>query len=190
MTTVCVYCSSSSRIDDSFRPVAQTLGYGLGERTHTLIYGGGTSGLMGITARAVHDHGGTVIGVIPEKLQSIEGVARDSADELIVTETMSERKRIMYLRADAFVVLPGGFGTLEEFMEVLTLRQLAYHERPIVVVNTNGFYDGLLQFFDGLYEQDFSRVSYEELVHVVDTPEEALHCLDTHLQAPLPAPHE
>ncbi|MFO8231215.1 MAG: TIGR00730 family Rossman fold protein [Longimonas sp.] len=190
MANVCVYCSSSPQIDDGFTPVAQTLGTGLARRDHTLIYGGGTSGLMGVVARAVREGGGSVVGVIPNKLKSIEGVARDTADELIVTDTMSERKRIMYLRSDAFVVLPGGFGTLEEFLEVLTLRQLAYHERPVVIVNHDGFYDPLLGFFEQLYAQHFSRTPHEELIFVADTPGEALHRLDTMLQIPTPAPQE
>lgn len=190
MANICVYCSSSSRIDDGFAPTAQTLGDGLAARRHTLIYGGGTSGLMGVVARAVQEGGSSVVGVIPDKLRSIEGVARDTADELIVTDTMSERKRIMYLRSDAFVVLPGGFGTLEEFLEVLTLRQLAYHERPVVIVNDNGFYDPLLGFFEQLYAQHFSRTPYNDLVFVADTPHDALHHLDTALETPTPTPQE
>jgi uncharacterized protein (TIGR00730 family) len=190
MANVCVYCSSSSQINDGFTPVAHTLGKGLATREHTLIYGGGTSGLMGTVARAVRQGGSSVVGVIPNKLKSIEGVARDTADELIVTDTMSERKRIMYLRSDAFVVLPGGFGTLEEFLEVLTLRQLAYHERPVVIVNHDGFFDPLLGFFEQLYAQRFSRTPHEELIFVASTPSEALYHLDATLQIPTAAPQE
>ena len=190
MSNICVYCSSSPQIDDGFPPVAQTLGAGIAARNHTLVYGGGTSGLMGVVARAAREGGSPVVGVIPDKLKSIEGVARHTADELIVTDTMSERKRIMYLRADAFVVLPGGFGTLEEFLEVLTLRQLAYHERPVVVVNHDGFFDPLLGFFDQLYAQNFSRTPHEELVFVTDTPDGALQYLDTALETSAPTPQE
>lgn len=191
MANICVYCSSSTQIDDRFAPVAQSLGDGLAARDHALIYGGGTSGLMGVVARAMRNGGSSIVGVIPDKLKSIEGVARHTADELIVTETMSERKRIMYLRADAFVVLPGGFGTLEEFMEVLTLRQLAYHERPVVIVNHDGFYDPLLGFFEQLYAQNFSRTPHGDLVFVADTPESALHHLDATLHPSNDAqPHE
>lgn len=190
MANICVYCSSSSQINNGFTPVARTLGAGLAERNHTLIYGGGTSGLMGVVARTVRNRGSSVVGVIPEKLQSIEGVASDTADELIVTETMSERKRIMYLRADAFVVLPGGFGTLEEFLEVLTLRQLAYHERPVIIVNHNGFYDSLLGFFEELYSQHFSRTPHDDLVCVADSSDAALSHLDVALQTPAPTPRE
>ncbi len=175
---VCVYCSSSDRIDEAFRPVAEALGAGLAARGHTLVYGGGDVGLMGVLARAVHDGGGRVVGVIPERLQVVEGVAYHLADELIVTDTMSARKQIMMRRAQAFVVLPGGFGTLEELMEVMTLRFLGYHARPIVLVNTDGFYDDLLAFFDRLHEARFARTRATGLLHVAPTPAEALTYLD------------
>jgi uncharacterized protein (TIGR00730 family) len=112
---------------------------------------------MGELARAVHEQGGVVCGVIPQALEQKEGVAYDVADELIITETMQERKAIMFTRADAFLVLPGGFGTLEEFLEVLTLRQLGYHDKPIVLVNTNGFFGPLLHLFDHIVAEGFAR---------------------------------
>ena len=125
--SICVYCSSSDHISETYVPVAQTTGRLITERGYTLIYGGGNVGLMGVLARSVHECGGRVFGVIPEALKAIEGVAYDLADELVVTRTMQERKAIMFTKANAFLVLPGGFGTLEEFMEVLTLKQLRYH---------------------------------------------------------------
>jgi uncharacterized protein (TIGR00730 family) len=128
---------------------------------------------MGVLAHAAHEAGGEITGVIPSKLQDREGIAYD-ADELIVTETMRERKGIMYRRADAFVVLPGGYGTLEEFMEVLTLKQLGYHDRPIAILNVDGFFDTLLDFFAELREGRFAREVITDLVHVVSTAEEAL----------------
>ena len=131
---------------------------------------------MGVVARAVHAEGGSV--VIPEKLKEREGIAYDYADEMVVTDTMAERKEIMYTRADAFVVLPGGYGTLEEFLEVLTLRQLAYHDRRIALVNTDGFYDPLLRFFDRLYDANFARVDADTHVHVAPTPTDALDAVD------------
>lgn len=173
MPTVCVYCSSSNDIDEAYPPVAEALGRHLAARGHTLVYGGGAVGLMGVLARAAHDAGGHVTGVIPSKLQDREGIAYD-ADELIVTETMRERKRIMFSSSDAFIVLPGGFGTLEEFMEVLTLKQLGYHDHPIALLNVNGFFDTLLSFFNELREGRFTREALSELVHVVPTAEAAL----------------
>jgi len=183
VATLCVYCSSSDDIADTYPPVAEALGTGIAERGHRLIYGGGRVGLMGVVARAVHEAGGHVTGVIPEKLDAREGIAYEFADEMIVTDTMSERKEAMYTRADGFAVLPGGYGTLEEFLEVLTLRQLDYHNRPIALVNTDGFYDPLLRFFDRLHDTKFARVDAEAHVHVAPTPEEALHAIESGLPA-------
>ena len=173
MASICVYCSSSNAIADTYPPVAEALGRGLARRGHELVYGGGAVGLMGVLAHAAHEEGGTVTGVIPSKLQDREGIAYD-ADELIVTDTMRERKGIMFRRSDAFVVLPGGYGTLEEFMEVLTLKQLGYHDHPIAILNVDGFFDTLLDFFEELRDGRFAREAITDLVHVVPTAEEAL----------------
>ncbi|WP_457652281.1 LOG family protein [Rhodocaloribacter sp.] len=169
-----VYCASSNHIDEKYFAVASETGRLLAERGHTLVYGGGNVGLMGTVARAVHEHGGEVFGVIPDALRQIEGVAYEVADELIITETMQERKRLMFTRAEAFLVLPGGFGTLEEFMEVLTLRQLGYHHKPIALVNTDGFYAPLLDLFEHYYRTGFARARYRALYHVAPTPADAL----------------
>jgi len=177
---ICVYCSSSNHIDSAYPDAARTLGHLLAEREHALVYGGGNVGLMGILARTLHEDEGHIIGVIPEKLKAKEGIAYGVADELIVTETMRERKRVMYTRADGFAVLPGGYGTLEEFLEVLTLKQLDYHERPIALINTNGFFDPLLDFFDQLYEEQFTRARTETLVHVAADPVDALDFIEEH----------
>jgi len=173
MSSICVYCSSSNAIADTYPPVAETLGRELARRGHTLVYGGGAVGLMGVLAQAAHKQGGEVTGVIPSKLQDREGIAYE-ADELIVTDTMRERKGIMFRRADAFIVLPGGYGTLEEFMEVLTLKQLGYHDHPIVILNVDGFFDTLLSFFEELRAGHFAREQVTDLAHVVSTPEKAL----------------
>jgi len=177
MASICVYCSSSNAIADTYPPVAEALGREIARRGHELVYGGGAVGLMGVLAHAAHEEGGTVTGVIPSKLQDREGIAYD-ADELVVTDTMRERKGIMFRRSDAFVVLPGGFGTLEEFMEVLTLKQLGYHDHPIAILNVNGFFDTLLDFFDELRDGQFAREAITDLVHVVPTAEEALDRLE------------
>lgn len=178
MSSICVYCSSSNAIDDCYPPVAEALGREIAQRGHTLIYGGGAVGLMGVLARAAHEAGGKITGVIPSKLQDREGIAYE-ADELIVTETMRERKRIMYQKADAFVVLPGGFGTLEEFMEVLTLKQLGYHNHPIAILNVDGFFDTLLSFFEELRDKRFARESLTDLTRVVRSAETALDHVGT-----------
>jgi len=177
---VCIYCSSSNHIDSIYTDVAEAMGRLLADRGHTLVYGGGNVGLMGILARTLREQGGHVIGVIPEKLKEREGVAYDVADELVVTDTMRERKKIMYTRADAFTVLPGGYGTMEEFMEVLTLKQLDYHQRAIALINTGGFFDPLLAFFDRLYEDRFTRTRSDELIHVASGPAGALDYIERH----------
>jgi len=176
MADICVYCSSSNAVDSTYVDLAEAFGEGLGRLGHTLIYGGGDVGLMGATARSATEHGAHVVGVIPERLQAREGLYT-LADELIVTQTMSERKQTMFRRADAFTVLPGGYGTVEEFMEVLTLQHLGYHSHPITLVSPDGFYDTLLDFFAELYNGGFGRVQIEETVAVVETAGEALDIL-------------
>lgn len=180
---ITVYCSSSNQIDAKYRAVAEELGHLMADRGHTLVYGGGKVGLMGVVARAVHEGDGTVIGVIPERLKDREGIAYGVADEMIVTKTMRERKKIMYKRGDAFVALPGGLGTLEEFMEVLTLKQLGYHVRPITLLNTDGFFDQLLAFFEQLHRERFAHGPVDELAEITADPEQALAYLHSHAPA-------
>lgn len=168
---ITVFCSSSNHVDSRFTKVAERMGYQLANRKITLVYGGGDVGLMGIMARAVHANGGRVVGVIPYALRSMEGVAYEVADELIMTDTMRERKAKMYERADAFVALPGGIGTLEEFMEVITLKKLGYHDLPIALVNTDGFYDRLLELFSEMIDSQFLSETEPALFEAVSEPE-------------------
>lgn len=175
-----VYASSSDLVDAVFQRAAAELGRIMAEREYTLIYGGGSIGLMGACARSVHEHGGKVVGVIPEKLNAIE-IAYQEADELIVTTGMRDRKAIMESRADAFVALPGGFGTLEELLEVLTLKQLDYHNKPIVVLNIDGAYDGLLAQFETLFDRQFTRRDHEDLYHVCESVACAFQYLDSYV---------
>lgn len=177
---VTVYCASSGAIHRKYFDVAQEMGRALANRGFTLVFGGGQVGLMGEMARAVHDEGGTVWGVIPETLKAREGVAYDVADELIITKTMQERKRILFTRADAFVILPGGFGTLEEFMEVLTLKQLGFHDKPITLVNTHGYYDPLVSLFEHFFEERFAHDRYRSLYHIANDQDEALDYVESY----------
>jgi uncharacterized protein (TIGR00730 family) len=176
---VAVYCASASGLAEVYLEDARVLGRGMARSGMALVYGGGNVGLMGEIARAVHDHAGTVIGYIPERLMAIEGRAYDIADELIVTATMQERKRSIFERVDAFVVLAGGIGTLEEFMEVATLKKLGYHDKPIVLVNTAGFWDGLLKFLDHARNEGFSPPLADIYVAVPDATA-ALRLLERH----------
>ena len=137
--SVCVFCSASESIGEPDRAVARDLGKAIAQRGWRLVYGGGDIGLMGEVARAALAHDGHVTGVIPHKLADRE-IALEHVTELIRVDTMRERKALMDERADAFVVLPGGIGTLEELVEILTLKQLGYHERPIVLLDPTGFW--------------------------------------------------
>ncbi len=160
---VCVYCGSSAGKDPAFLAAATRLGEIFAEAGIGLVYGGGTVGMMGAIATAVQAHGGEVIGVIPGFLTRRENVYR-GAHELVITEDMHERKRIMFERSDAFVALPGGIGTLEELVEQLTWAQLGRHKKPILIANINGFWDGLLGVFSHMDRGGFihsgTRLNY------------------------------
>ena len=162
---LCVYCSSSDRLDPKYSAAAEELGRELVARGWGLVYGGGKTGLMGAVARGTKKAGGRVVGVIPEFMKARE-LAFDEADELVTVITMRERKLLMETRADAFVTLPGGFGTLEEIMEILTLRQLDVVKKPCVFYNQDGFYDDLLRLFDRMLAEKFFKPSNMDLFRV------------------------
>lgn len=174
---ICVYSSSSCTIDPRLFELAEALGRGIAARGATLIFGGGLIGLMGATARGVHGSGGQVIGVIPEAL-NVPGVVYETCDELIVTKDLRERKGIMDARSDAFVALPGGYGTLEELLEIITLKQLRYHNKPVVILNALGFYEKLLEQFEAIIAGNFAKAECKKLYHVADTVDEVFHYLD------------
>ncbi len=170
---VCVYCGSSPGNHGAFAQSARDLGALLGAGGHTLVYGGGGCGIMLEVARATKAAGGRVEGVIPEALTGTEH-AWDGCDELIVTQTMRQRKQLMDDKADAFLVLPGGFGTLEEVAEILTLKILDYTARPVILVNTAGFWDPLVALFEHFYATGFAREKYRRLYALAQTPRDAL----------------
>jgi uncharacterized protein (TIGR00730 family) len=174
---VCVYCSSSAAVDRAHVEVARGLGARLAERGDVLVWGGATVGLMGEVARAARAAGGRTIGVIPESLKAVE-IADHSADELVVTTDMLTRKRELAERADAFVALPGGFGTLEELLEQLTGRLLGFHDKPIVLVDVGGFWQPLLALFEHLYRERFARPESRAAYAVVTDVEAVLRALD------------
>lgn len=151
---LCVYCSSSRELASEYYDAAEQVGRGMAARGWDLVYGGGKVGMMGAVARGVKAAGGAVVGVIPQFMKARE-LAFDGADELHVVETMAQRKAAMIARADGFLALPGGIGTLEEVAEVLTLRYLAQVERPIVFLNERGYYDDLFRFFDHMGREKF-----------------------------------
>lgn len=176
---ICVYCSSSNAVAPEFFTAARELGAEMAQQGYALVYGGTRVGLMGAIAGAVHAHGGTVIGVIPEVLHR-HGIAYDLADELIITRDMRDRKATMAARATAFVGFPGGFGTLEEIMETITLKQLQYHNKPVALLNVGGFYDPLLHLFEHFYTNNFAKPVYRQLYHVAADPAALFAHLDTY----------
>ena len=183
---VCVFCSSSDAVEAAFFEAAAELGALLARRNYSLLYGGAQVGLMGALAGAVHREGGHVIGVIPQAIHR-QGVAYLAADELIVTQDLRERKTVMNDRSDAFLALPGGFGTLEEFLEILTLRQLGYHDKPLVLLNTQDFFEPLLQLFEHLYRSQFAKPEYRSLYHVAGSPAAALDHLESYQPTATPS---
>jgi uncharacterized protein (TIGR00730 family) len=168
---LCVYCASSDRIDPKYHAAAAELGREMVLRGWGLVYGGGRTGLMGAIARAVKQNGGRVIGVIPEFMK-VRELAYDEADELVTVITMRERKLLMETRADAFVALPGGWGTLEEILEILTLRQLDVVKKPCVFFNQDGFYDPLIQLFQRMLDERFFKPSNMDLFRLAHSAAE------------------
>jgi uncharacterized protein (TIGR00730 family) len=164
---VCVYCGSGLGKNPAYTAAARTLGAELAANRIGLVYGGGGLGLMGEVARSTLDHGGRVTGIIPGFLTEKEQMIRD-ADELIVTEDMHDRKRIMFERSDAFVALPGGVGTLEELVEQLTWVQLGRHTKPVVVANIEGFWNPFLSLLTHMQADAFIRPGLEVSFTVVD----------------------
>jgi len=183
--TICVYSSSSNELDPIYFETAAQLGASIAKHGDILLFGGGMRGLMGATARAVHEHHGKVIGVIPEAL-NIKGVAYENCDEFIVTKDLRTREAVMDERSDAFIALPGGYGTLEELLEIITLKQLGYHQKAIVILNINGYYDPLLRQFDEVIDQHFARPDSQQLYFVTDNIEACLDYIDHYRPEPLP----
>ncbi|MGE5582146.1 MAG: TIGR00730 family Rossman fold protein [Bacillota bacterium] len=176
---ICVYSSSSSEIDRTFMEAAAELGRQIAFNNDVMLFGGGMNGLMGATAKAVHGNGGKVIGIIPEAL-NINGVVYERCDELIVTKGMRERKALMDSRSDAFIALPGGFGTLEEILEIITLKQLQYHNKPVVILNINSFFKPLVAFFEQIITQNFAKPESRRLYFVTEQIKEALDYIDNY----------
>lgn len=185
--SICVFCASSDRIAERYFDQATELGEEMARRGHRLVYGGGQVGLMGAVARAVRAGGGTVVGVTPRRLDWAEVVYAD-ADEMIYTATMRERKTIMEQRADAFIVLPGGIGTLEEALEILTLRSLGYHRKPIVLLDDHGYYEPLLQMLERTVAEGFARPGLHETYCLAGSVRDALNHIEFHLASLRPRP--
>ncbi len=170
---LCVFCGSRRGASGAYADAAAELGRAIARAGFGLVYGGGDVGLMGVLAGAALDAGGTVQGIIPRRLLERE-VAKEGVTELVVTTTMFERKERMIAGADGFLVLPGGFGTLDELLEVLTLRQLGYHDKPIVLLDVDGFWKPCLAFFERIVAEGFAEPSAAGLFAVADDVPSAL----------------
>ncbi len=174
---ICVYCSASDRIAPNYFALAVELGAALAVRGDTLVYGGSSVGLMGELARTMQARGARVVGVIPQALVDME-VAYHNADELLVTENMRQRKATMEARADAFLALPGGVGTLEEVFEIMAARSLSLVTKPLVLLNFEGFYDPLIRLLDHMQAANFLRAGYESMVYFAPSVTDALGHID------------
>jgi hypothetical protein len=181
---ICVFSSSSNAIADIYFKEAEQLGKLIGQNGHTLINGGANVGLMEALTIAAGTAGARTVGIIPERLID-RSLASDNSHEVIITKDMQERKARMREISDAFVALPGGFGTLEEILEVITLRQLSYHKKPIVFLNTNNFFHYLFKQFEFSYKEMFAKDVYRELYFVAETPGRVLDYLHSYVPVEL-----
>ena len=174
---ICVYCSSSDAVNQYFFDFTEDLGRAIAENNYGLVYGGAKIGLMGTIASSVKKNNGTVIGVIPESLHK-KGLSFEQADKLIVTQDLRERKQVMEEYAHAFIGLPGGFGTLEEILEILTLKQLKYHNKAVVFLNFKNFFDSMIELFNHIYSEKFAKEDYKKLYYFTDSIKHALEYIE------------
>jgi uncharacterized protein (TIGR00730 family) len=181
--SVAVYCSSSDAVDPAYLAQADAFGTALASRGHTLVYGGASVGSMGRLARAAKAAGGRVVGVIPAAMVELE-IANTDCDELDITVDLRQRKAMIDDRADAFVALPGGFGTLEELFEVLTAKQLGWHRRPVVLLDLDGFWRPLVDLCQHLYDRHFARPSFSRQFLLTDDIGAALDQCEAGLDPP------
>ncbi len=179
MKAIAVFCGSSTGNDPAYMEQARSLGMYLAEENIKLIYGGSKVGLMGAVANGVLDAGGKVIGVLPEKLARVE-IAHEGLSELFIVNSMHERKAKMAEFADAFIALPGGTGTLEEWFEVFTWSQIGYHTKPCGLLNTNDYYTPLVELFDHMIQQGFVRSHFKQLIAIDKEPKKLLEKLRIH----------
>jgi uncharacterized protein (TIGR00730 family) len=184
--SICVFCGARPGFGPAPMLVAEQTGTLIGRRGHRLVYGAGGSGLMGEVARAAMAGGAHVTGIVPRFLYELERVRGSAKDELILTDDMFERKRLMISGSDAFIALPGGYGTLDEVLEVISLAYLDQCAKPLALVDTGGRWGGLLSLFDDLLEGGFTRPDPGLPFRVVDSAREAIEFVERHAPAPVP----
>jgi len=180
---VCVFCGSSFGDDPAFRDAAEAIGSGIARMGYSLVFGGGGLGLMGVVAKAALDGGSEIQGIMPGFLQALEpGVSPQ--EKLIVTPHLQERKNLMLQMSDAFLILPGGLGTFDEFFEVATEAQLGVHAKPIIVVNVSGYFDGLDALLHATVKKGFAKQKVLKLYYLADGAQAALEILEGALNTP------
>lgn len=170
---ICIFGASSSKLAQEYFQAAERLGELMAQGGHTLIFGGGQSGLMGAVAQGAHRHSGEIIGIAPRFFDE-PGILYQDCTQFIYTDTMRERKAMMEERSDAFIVLPGGIGTYEEFFEILTLKQLGRHSKPMAMLNTRGYYTPMSAMLENTVDEGFMSANCMDLFGICTTPEEAL----------------
>ncbi len=177
---ICVFASSSNFLDNVYYEDAKKLGKLLGQNGYNIVYGGSTLGLMWTCASEVQQNGGKVFGVMPQRLVDM-GCRTDNCDEFYLAEGMRDRKAKMDEISDAVIALAGGFGTLEELAEMIVQKQLGYNKKPIVILNTNNFYDKLLEFFEVIIEEKFANQVSRNLYYIAKTPKDAIDYINNYI---------
>ncbi len=178
---ICVYASSSNDLAEIYYKTAAELGAAIGSNGFNIVYGGSRRGLMYACAGAVKNAGGKVIGIMPEIFANPKFANPEDCDEFYVTSGMRERKALLDEKSDAVIALAGGFGTLEELSEMIVQKQLGYNTKPIVLLNTNGFYDNLVRFFEDIIKEKFANTESRELYYIASTPEEAVEFIKNYI---------
>lgn len=182
---ICVYAAASDDIDGTYIENTEHLGKQLANCGHSLVYGGGSTGLMGAIARGFRKGNGEVVGVTPKFMDSIEPIFEDCTS-MIITETMADRKEIMEDKAEAFIIAPGGIGTFDEFFQCLTLKELGRHKKPVIIYNFNNYYSELLNYIDNCIKQGFIKERVKEYYKVVETTEGVIQYLTLIAKSPPP----
>ena len=176
--TVCIYCGASNNVDQQYKDAATRLGQLIAENGYNMVYGGGHHGLMGAAADAAIKHGSEVTGIIPSHLKDLEKVHKGHLAKLFIVETMHERKQLMVDYADAFIILPGGLGTMDEFFEIFTWWQLGMHDKPIIICNVNGYWDPLISLIDHLIGQGFCPANNKDYLIIIDNVDDIISALE------------
>ena len=177
---IAVYGAASNKIDEVYLNSVEELGRQIALNNHSLVFGGGSTGLMGAAARGVHEKGGFILGIAPTFFKSVDGALYEHCNEVIYTESMRERKFLLEEHADAFIITPGGVGTFEEFFEAFTLKQLGLHNKPMVIYNINGYYKTMKLMIEEAIEKKFMNESNKELYVFLNTPEEIFDYLNNY----------